>query len=254
MKKILKVIFSIILLVVILISIVFIFRNKIIKFTVSAGVHKITGLRLDIAKLNVGISETMVSIQGMKLYNPAGYEDRLMVDMPEIYVDYNLAAILKNNIHLPKVVIDLKEVVVVKNKEGILNIESLNVVKESKEKKDSQTQPDQDTKKTDFKIDYLQLKIGRVLFKDYSKGTPPSVTEYKLNIDNSYNDITDPKALARLILVRALVNTNISKIANFDIKNLESMTTGIAGTLGEGTKGITEKTTETIKKFLPFGN
>ncbi|MDP8253027.1 MAG: AsmA family protein [Candidatus Kaelpia aquatica] len=269
MAKLFKALVVICILVVVLIGAVFIFRNRIVKLAVSTGVKKITGLKLDIANLNVGIPETIISIEGMQLYNPPGYVDKIMVDMPEIYVDYNLAAILKNDIHLKEVRINLREMIIVKTKDGGLNFDSLKVVKSAEEeqvvvKEDGPGEK----KKTRFRIDHLKLKIGRVVYKDYFSGSKPSIKEYNLNIDESYDNITDPQALARLILVRALINTNI---ASFKIKNLQGLTAntlnmtigeleggvkqgvGIGETLGGSAKDITEKAGQAIKSIFNLG-
>ncbi len=269
MAKVFKFLLIVCVFVIVMIGVIFIFRDQVIKFTVSAGVRKITGLRLDIEDLNVGIPETIIDIKGMKLYNPKGYEDKLMVDIPEIYFDYDLIAILKNDIHFNEVRIDLREMVVVKKKDGEMNLDSLKVVKSVEtEDKTVKGEDTKEKKKTNFRIDHLKLKIGRVIYKDYSVGSKPSIKEYNLNIDDSYDNITDPQALARLILVRALINTNI---ANFKIKNLQGLTAdtlnmtigeleggvkqgvGVGETISEGVKDITGTTTEAIKNIFNLG-
>ncbi len=266
MAKVFKFLFIICIFVVVMVGAIFIFRDQVIKFTVSAGVGKITGLRLDIEDLNVGIPETIVDIKGMQLYSPKGYEDKLMVDIPEIYIDYDLTAILKNDIHLNEVRIDLREMIIVKKRDGKMNLDSLKVVR-SAETEDVAIKEEvgKKNKKTNFRIDHLKLKIGRVIYKDYSSGSEPSIKEYNLNIDDSYDNITDPQALARLILVRALINTNI---ANFKIKNLQSLTAdtlnitigeleggvkqsvGVGEAIGGSAKDITGKATEAIKSIF----
>jgi uncharacterized protein involved in outer membrane biogenesis len=268
MAKFFKFLSIVFLFVIVMLGAIFIFRDQVVKFTVSAGVRKITGLKLDIDSLSAGIPKTIISIQGMQLYNPKGYEDKLMVDIPEIYVDYDLAAILKNDIHLKEVRIDLREIVVVKQSNGEMNIDSLKVVKSAETEEAAVKKENQEKKKTNFRIDHLKLKIGRVLYKDYSAGSKPSIREYNINIDSSYENITDTQALVRLILVRALINTNIS---NLKIKNLQDLTAstlnmtvdelgggikkgiGSGQSLGEGVKDATDKTTETIKSLFNLG-
>ncbi|MDP8216534.1 MAG: AsmA family protein [Candidatus Kaelpia imicola] len=271
MAKLFKVLFILCILVLVLIGAMFVFRDQVVKFVVSAGVKKITGLRLDMADLNLDIPETIISIEGMQLYNPRGYEDKLMVDIPEIYIDYDLSAILKNDIHLKEVRINLREMIVVKKRDGELNLDSLKVVKSADREQvaaKAKEEKPEEKKKTNFRVDHLKLKIGRVIYKDYSSGPKPVIKEYDLNIDDSYDNITDPQALARLILVRALINTNI---ANFKIKNLQSLTAntlnmtigeleggvkqgiGISETLGESAKDITEKAGQAIKNIFNLG-
>ena len=57
-----------------------------------------------------------------------------MVDLSEIYVDYNLGAIMGGKVHFEEVRLHLKEFVDVKNEAGELNLNSLRAVKEADEK------------------------------------------------------------------------------------------------------------------------
>ena len=139
------------------------------------------------------------------------------------------------------------------------------------------------TKMPDLQIDLLDLKIGTVIYKDYSKGTPPKERVFNVNIDERYENITDPQSFVRLIVLKALKNTTIASLTNFDLGKLQR---GISGTVkktaemvqeakgraieagkdaAKGTvdkaaeagkdaaKGTVDKAADTIKKILPFG-
>jgi len=253
--------------IVVLILFVLSFAKDIIaKTAVSAGVRAITGLNLSMRSINIGILKTLVGINGLKLFNPVGFPDRLMMDMPEIYVDYNLGAIFRGKIHLRELRLNLKEFVVIKNESGQLNLDSLKVVKEKKQKRvraeAAGIMP--------FQIDVLELKVGKVIYKDYSGGTPPMVQEFNVNINERYENITDPYNLARLIVVRTLRKTIISRLANFDLGPLQDQlgkTLQEAGKIAEelGGKALgdvatkaqgaaqeaAEKAGEAIKKIFP---
>ncbi len=253
MKKLGIVVLILVVLVVALISA----KNIIAKKAISAGVKTMTGLDLSIGSMNVGIIKSMVSIKEMKLYNPPQFSDKLMIDMPEIYVDYDLGAFLKKNVHIEEMRLNLKEFVVVKNEKGKLNLDSLKVVKDTKEK--GTPSQEEKTQKAEFKIDVLELKIGKVVYKDYSKGSEPKTTEFELNIDDRYENITDPKKLASLIITKALINTAIAKLADFDLGSLQTeagdllkgATKSAQGTLDKA-KEEGEKTMEKLKDILPF--
>ncbi len=107
--------------------VLFIGKNMIIKTSVTTGVKAVTGLKLKIGSMNVGVFKSLLGINELQLYNPAGFEDKLMVDLPEIYVDYNMGAIMGGKVHLEEVRLHLKEFIVVKNEEGELNLDSLNI-------------------------------------------------------------------------------------------------------------------------------
>ncbi|MBC8473775.1 MAG: hypothetical protein H8D54_03090 [Candidatus Omnitrophica bacterium] len=260
-----KKLFTVIMLIVAVLFVTMAAKNIIAKQAVSAGVRVMTGLKLDIKSMDVGIVKTLIGIRDLRLFNPSGFEDRLMVDMPEIYVDYDLAAFFKGKTHLEKVRLNLQEFTVVKNKEGKLNLDSLKTVKKTKEtaKKES--------KMSDLQIDVLELRIGKVIYKDYSNSRTPRVREFNVNINERYENITDPYAFANLIVVKALINTSIASLTNFDIGLLSYGLEGVLGgatDLVKGTAGValdtgekladtakeaTENVADRIKNILPFG-
>jgi hypothetical protein len=151
-----------------------------------------------------------------------------MFDMPEVYVHYDLPSIIGGKIHLREMRLNMSEFIVVKNEKGELNLDALNVVKD--QKKEAKPDPAKKDEAPEIQIDVLELEVGRVLYKDYSKGGKPSVQEFKLNLKERYTDITDPNKLVGLIVVKALANTTIARLANFDLKDLEGT---IGDTLGK---------------------
>ena len=282
MKKLLFVVVGLLLLVAVLLFA----KNIIAKVSVEKGVEMVTGLRLDMQSLDVAIIETLIGIEGLQLYNPEGYKDKVMVDIPEIYVDYDLGAFFKGEVHLEEVRLNLKEFVVVKNEKGELNLNALKVVKEEGKEEvveEKTSVKEEKTKMPPLQIDVLELKIGKVIYKDYSKGTPPKVREFNININERYENITDPKTFASLILVKTLAGTTIARLANFDLgplktqvgETLKEATEITQETVGEAVEAVkemdvekvkettgkavdagkeaTEKVTETFKKILPFG-
>lgn len=228
----------------VLITTIILARNIIVKTGLSAGAELVTGLKLEVESVNVGILNTLINIKGLKLHNPPEFADKLMAEVPEIYVDYDLAAILKKNLHFEKVRLNLKEFIVIKNEKGILNLDTLKALQGADGQRASKEK--QEAKPPQFKIDVLELKIGKVIYKDYSKKGKPNISEFNLNIDGRFENITDPNAFAALIVSRALKNTSISKIANIDLSALEI---GASGTVKETVNAAKD----TLKRIIPFG-
>lgn len=246
-------------------------KNIIVKSSIEKGVEVVTGLRLNMRSLNVDIIKTLVGIRDLKLFNPKGYEDRIMLDMPEIYVNYDLPAIIKGKVHLKEMRINLKEFTVVKNEKGELNLDSLKVVQAQKEGKKPEEK--EKGKAPEMQIDSLELKIGKVIYKDYSKGGTPSIKEFNINLDERYENITNPYSLVSLIVVRALMGTTIASLTDFDLGGLkgtvsdtlasaQQLATEAAAKAQEAVKETTQKAQETLKKTtedlkqkikLPFG-
>ena len=87
-----------------------------------------------------------------------------------------------------------------------------------------------------IRIDYLHLKIGKAVYKDYSAGGAPSVREFNIGIDDTYTNIDNPNTLVSLIVVKALSGTAIASLANFDIGSLSS---SVSGSLASAQKAVT---------------
>ena len=127
---------GIILLVLFVIVLVLAFgKNIMIKTALTSGVKAITGLDLEIDKMNIGLLNTLVDIRGLKLLNPKGFKDNVMIEAPEIYVNYDLGGFFKGKAHFEELRFNLKELVVVRNEQGELNLDSLKGVKGTQAKK-----------------------------------------------------------------------------------------------------------------------
>jgi hypothetical protein len=231
-------------LILIVFGLLIIFSKDLVAKSVITGTIKaITGLSLDIKSVKVGLLTTNIEVEGLKLHNPPNYQDKTMVDIPQIYINYNLGAFLKKKIYLQKLKLYLKEFVIVKDKDGKLNLNSLKIIEE-KEKK---PKPEEKKEKLPpMQIDVLELKIDRVLYKDYSQGVPPKVKEYNIYLNERYTDISDPQKLAELIIYKAMIKTTIAKLVDFNLD-----------LLGEDLKGVLKKTTtilgESATKTLEVG-
>jgi uncharacterized protein involved in outer membrane biogenesis len=232
-------------------------KNLVAKAAVTSGVKLITGLPLGIRSMDVGILNTAVGIRGLRLHHPSGFPDKVMVDMPEIFVDYDLGAFLRGKVHLEEVRLDLKEFMVVKDAQGRLNLDSLRVVQESKAQQ--QGKPSAKAGKApQIRIDELRLKVGTVIYKDYSGGGAPRVQEFAVNIDQHYQGITNPYALGGIIVSQTLAKTTIARLTGFDVGPLQSMVSQqleqARQAVGQAAKQFKASTADSLKKVLPFGN
>lgn len=250
MKKLLKVIIIIFAVILALL----LAKNIIAKVAIERGVEFVTGLKLRVSGFSVGVFKSRINIDDLKLYNPKGFEDKIMVDLPNVYVDYSLPSIFKGKLHLRDIKLNLKEFAIIKNSEGIVNLESLKVVQAQKEESKTKPKP----KAPDIQIDNLELKIGRVIYKDYSKSEKPSVKVYNINIDEKYHNIRNTNAVISIILVKVLSKTAIGGLVNLDLKGLGSIASDTAGkatkAVGEAGKSITEAAGKLKDSFkMPFG-
>ncbi|MCX5708898.1 MAG: hypothetical protein NTY14_08040 [Candidatus Omnitrophica bacterium] len=219
-----------------------IFKNIIAGNLVVQGVKKVTGLTLEIGSLDIGVFKPVVAVSDLKLFNPSGYPDKLMADLPAFYADYDLAAFLKGKVHFRQLKINLKSLEVAKNEKSKVNLEFLEALKP----KGSGPAPD-------IKIDKLVLDIGKVSYKDYSMSTKPTISEYNINIHETYENIDNPQSLVKIILAKALLNTRIGDLAKIDLSALKNELNNVAAPVSKilkGSAGTVEQSAQEIKDVL----
>jgi len=177
-------------------------KNIIIKSVVTKVAGNIIGSRVTVKGLSLGIFTGSVHISGLKIYNPQDFPQGVLVDIPWIKAKCRLPALFKNKIDLAFVDVNLKQLTVIKNKDGKLNVDSLKVSKKEdagQKKKEAM----------DFHIDQFDLEIGRVVNRDLSAGKIPHMTAYEINFKKTYRNINSPQQLAALVLVGSLEQTAI---------------------------------------------
>ena len=175
-----------------------IIKDQIIKSVVAIVTSQVTGAPVEIERFSLGVFKQSVRISGFKIFNPSGFPKGILVDLPKINVDYDLFSLLSGKLHLLNVEVELKEMGLVKNKEGKLNVDSLKVVKEDKKKKGKASG------QMPMQIDMLKLGMGRIIFKDYSLGVEPVIKAYDINLHKAYKNITSAQQLTALILAEPM--------------------------------------------------
>jgi pyridoxal/pyridoxine/pyridoxamine kinase len=218
-------------------------KDVAIKAAIETGAEMVTGLKLTMSGFSAGIVRSVVDIRGLKLHNPKDFPDPVMVDMPEIYVDYDLPAIFGGTIHLKEVRINLAEFTVVKNRSRRLNLDSLKAIAAQKQGAQAEDKAGRPMK---MRIDLLKLKIGKAVYKDYSAGGAPSVKEFNVGIDETFTNIDNPNTLVSLIVVKALMNTSIGNLAHFDVGSLSRSVSSSLESAAKAVAAAHETVTKTI--------
>lgn len=204
MKKILISVLILILFVVIALALA---RNFIVKAAIIKGVEVAAGVEVKIGGVDIGLFKPYARISSLKVYNPDQFTDRLMADIPQIYLDYDFGGILKNKVHLKKLKIEIKELAVVMNERGKLNINSLAFL----------LPKPGGAKSPEVKIDVLALKIDKVVSRVYLPALKAKTAELNLNLDEAFHDVTNPSKVGGEILKKILSRTNISGLASLDV-------------------------------------
>jgi len=256
--------------IIIVLIVLFFARNFIIKSAIITGAKAVVGLDLKIASFDIGILKTYLRIKDLKVMNPKGFNEPLMVSIPEIYVNYNLGSFLNGKAHFEDVHFDMEEFIIIKNEQGELNIDAITALADSGKSdkgKKKEKKPKSDKKMPELQIDNLHLKIGEVIYIDYSSGKA-KVRRFRINIDEKHENINNPEVLISLIMFKVLSKTTIASLANIDLDSLQgtvsmglksavglaSKTLGVTSEQAQKALGVTKKTlgtaTESSKKVL----
>jgi uncharacterized protein involved in outer membrane biogenesis len=84
-----------------------------------------TGMEAKIRAVHVGLLSPTVSIEGIKLYNTAEFGGSVCLDLPELHIEYDAAALRSRQLHLTLLRLDLAELSVVLDKQGRMNFDTL---------------------------------------------------------------------------------------------------------------------------------
>ncbi len=193
-----------------------ILKDQIIKSMVTVAASRVVGAPVHIDGMSVAIIfNQSVRIKGFKLYNPEGFPKGVLLDIPQADIDYDLGAILKKDMHLPRLVLHLKEMTVIRNAQGALNVDALKVA----QKDEGPSQP-----AMPLRIDVATLDLGKVIVQDYSKGEEPKTVTYDIGIHNkTFKNITSAQQLAALVMVQSLGATTLKNAAIYGAASLRDV-------------------------------
>jgi len=184
-------------------------KNALVKTAVETGGSLVLGAEVKIDRLSLSLIKSRVYIRGLKVYNPQGFPREAMVDINELGAQIDVPALMRNKIHIPQMVLKINEIVVVKDKEGKLNIDALKVMEKNEAGTDKNKKP-QAGKNMPFSIDAATLTLGKVVMKDFTGAQTPRVNVYESPVkDKTYRHIDSAQKLVLLILGESLKGTAI---------------------------------------------
>jgi uncharacterized protein involved in outer membrane biogenesis len=204
MKWLFKWLFRLFLLAVVLVVILLLSLNSILRVVIENRIRARTGMDAEIGKFSAGLLEPTVEIQNLRLYNPPAFGGTPFLNIPEIHVEYDRAALARREIHLTLLRFNLGEFDIVKNEAGQTNLFSLGVPLTAKKSSGGAAGFKEQTG-YDFKsIDVLNVSVGTVKFIDLKNQR--NNREQTIGLDNlviknvkSQNDLA---GLAVLVALR----------------------------------------------------
>jgi uncharacterized protein involved in outer membrane biogenesis len=180
MKWLLKWIFRLVILIVVLAVALVLSLDSIVKALAERQIRAETGMDVQIGRFSVGLLSPVVRMENFKLYNTAEFAGAPFIDIPELYVEYNRAALAEGKLHVTLMRFNLAEVDVVKNEAGQTNIVNLMAKPRSKTSTASGAKRAAELQFTG--IDVLNLSLGKLRFVDLKD--PRQNREVKVGLQN----------------------------------------------------------------------
>src|SRR5277367_2327459 len=125
MKWIFKWLLRLVILAVVLVVVFFLSLDTILRLVMENRIRAQTGMDAEIGKFSLGLTEPTITIKDFKLFNPPSFGGTLFIDIPEIHVEYDRAALAKRELHVTLLRFNLGELDIVKNEAGQTNLFSI---------------------------------------------------------------------------------------------------------------------------------
>ncbi len=182
----------------VLLCLLMIFRNTILKTALMLAGEEFLGVEVRVDDFSMGLIKQSLQIKGLKIFQPQGYPKGYLIHIPELRVDYDLKKLLKGTVHISSVVLRIDEVVLIKNKDGILNVNMLTVVQKNSQKKPPEKE---DKEKSDFQIGTVTLELGEVIRQTINPDDTIKTHVYEINMKKTLSSVSNPTKLVMAILL-----------------------------------------------------
>ncbi len=208
-----KIVISILVALIGLAALTLAVRNAIVRAAAARRAERITGYRVEAGGVSVGLLRPAFELRDVRLLNPPGFSDPVAMVARRIQVAYAPFSLMRNQVRLREMTIDIPEIHVVQEADGRTNLELLQTARREKatvpaeEPADGAADPELNAAPRQVIIERLSVKIGAVDFKRYDQpGGAPRKLEFKLDVEKTYANVTDLAAVSRDIGAQALAN------------------------------------------------
>lgn len=198
-KWFIKWVFRLVLLAVALAVALLLSLNSILRVLIEHNIRRQTGMDAEIGRVEAGWTEPTFEIRDLKIYNSPGFGGTPFLDIPEIHIEYDRAALLKNELHLTLLRLNLQELDIVQSRKGDINVFRL---EEAPKKAGGIPAPCfKEETGYDFKgIDALNVSFNRIKFIDLQNRH--NDREQTIGLQNCVvPDVKSAKDLAGLLLL-----------------------------------------------------
>ena len=162
-RRVLRWIIGIVAVLLLLLAAAILFRNPLLKTITCRNIKGNTGLEATMGGFDLDLGKSSLQITRFRIYNAAAFGGSIFLDIPEIFCEIDPRDTAQGKIRFKEVRFNLSEANVVRDTNGLTNIEALKKVMEKKTS--VSTRPH--TNGFEFGgIDKLVVTLGKLNFTD----------------------------------------------------------------------------------------
>lgn len=219
MKKLLLWLCGILLALLLVCVVLLIFKDPLLGAFMIARVEKETGAKASLGSFKLDLTSGYVHIKDFKLHNPPGFDDSLLLRVPELFLRVDRDAAGKDTFRLDEARVNLAELNIIRNAAGQTNIFELEEHSRSKRKKKAKDRLDD----ISFGgIGELHVSVGTVRYRDMRNAT--NNYEFVIGIENevvtTIKNEKDLETWAKAFLVRITVQQLVKQAQEGRLKEL----------------------------------
>ncbi len=206
-----KLIWKLFKLAVFIVILAAVFYNLSAKYLLTWFLSSTLGVPAKIESARFDLANTQVKFEGIELRNPAGFPDGILVNIPEIFIDFEISSLWEGRLHLQTVEIDCRDIRVVRDVDGRINWLSLKVLKSAPPK--SEARPRKTVQKpVRFYIDRLVLSLGFATYVDVA-GPNQVQRSFNLHIDHAvYRNVDSYPGIIKIITWEIMKQMGVGKL------------------------------------------
>lgn len=165
-----------------------------------------TGLQTTIGTVSVSLLRSTLRAKEILLYNPEGFEERNFIRISEFFLRYNLERLLREERPFEEMRIVFEELFIVKNREGLVNLNTVRGPEVSKI--------------FPMTADRLDVTVERITYRDHSNPFSSAQTFYPKIRHERFENFQNPREVIQQILLRSLAKHSLPKSVESEFMNL----------------------------------
>jgi hypothetical protein len=170
--------FRFFLLAVVLVIGLLLLKDTIARSFAEQQIRRSTGFDAKVGKVQLGLLEPRITIEGLVIYNPSEFGGSPLIDAPDIHAEYVPGDLARHKVHLKFLRLNIHEMNIVQNNGRTNLLEYLNKVSPSSDNPSKSSGGGYSFSG----VDLLNLSVGKVRYTDMQH--PKRSQDIKLALEN----------------------------------------------------------------------